>query len=280
MDIRQSSSYASYLRKINWQAKKLDKWNIFIKKIPLLGNFAKLQKITPPIPFKTIDLLIIKENIRKLVVEPDIVSKPGIVEQFVKHGYKINNSPYNPSKTILIDLVREEFEIFNSFKEAKRRSIRKAQKNKLLVIESDNIEAFIKLKTRNFFPLGFLMANEIRMLWKTFYPKNASLLLAKHRLEGVIAGILLLFYQNKAYYWLAASTNEGNKIYAPSLLVWEALKLSKKKRCAIFDFEGIYDGRFHKATKDWKGFTKFKQGFSNNETTFIGSFIKTKFPFI
>lgn len=84
-----------------------------------------------------------------------------------------------------------------------------------------------------------------------------------------IAGILLLFYDQIAYYWFASSLPLGKKLFAPTLLVWEALKLSKKRGCQVFDFEGIYDERFPKASSSWRGFTKFKEGFGGKKIVYI-----------
>lgn len=266
MDIRQSEQYANYLQKIGWEIAKIDSWNVFIRNIPLYGKFAKLQKIIPPVPFNKISECVKQNKINRIIIEPDSKDYKILSTKFLINGYKINNSPYIPTKTILIDLTRNEESIFKSFSPAKRRAIRKAKKNNVEIINSTDIEAFIKLKTRNMFPVKYLMAKDIRALWESFYPDNSALLLSAH------AGVLLLFYEDKSYYWLAASTKEANQLAAPSLLVWEALKLSKQKGCKVFDFEGIYDSRFPKSTNSWKGFTKFKQGFGVKEIEYSGSY--------
>lgn len=279
MDIRQSLLYTEFLKKIGWQIKKIGSDNVFIRNIPFYGKFAKLQKITAPIPFDEIAQFSKKEKIRQLIIEPDSLYDQTLETQFYNHGYSVNKSPYLPTKTILIDLNKSEKEIFKSFSEAKRRAIRKAIKNNIEIKESTDIDNFIKLKI-NYFPFfGFLLKKEFRTLWQVFSPKNAILLMAyrfndlNHQSKA-LAGILLLFHKEKAYYWLAASDKQGNTLAAPSLLVWEGLKLSKKRGCIVFDFEGIYDERFHKATKNWQGFTRFKQGFGGKEITYSGSYSK------
>lgn len=279
MDIRQSSLYASFLTKINWQIKKIDHCYIFIKNIPFYGKFAKLQRIPPPIPFNKIASFITKEKIKKIIIEPNAYENFFLKEKFLKNGYQVNPSPYLPTKTILINLKPSQEQIFKSFHQAKRRAVRKAQKNKVFVEISQDIHPFIKLKAKNFFPLGFLLSKEIQALWQTFYPHHALLLTASSSLikspKKILAAILLLFWQKKAHYWLAVSTKEGNQLAAPSLLVWEALKIAKNKGCTLFDFEGIYDPRFHQATQSWQGFTKFKQGFNGKEVNYLGSFYLT-----
>ncbi len=93
----------------------------------------------------------------------------------------------------------------------------------------------------------------------------------------VLAGVLLLFHEHTAYYWLASATSEGKTLFAPTILVWEALKLSKKKGCTVFDFEGVEDTRFPE-TKSWAGFSKFKNGFGGKEVAFANPLQKLFWP--
>ncbi len=277
MDIRQSNKYAYFMTKIGWQVKKINRHFIFIRNIPFLGKFAKCLRITPPIPFKEINQLLKKEKIKKIIIEPQSPPDKSLIQQFLKNGYQPNHSPFTPTKTILIDLTKKEAEIFSHFQAVKRRSIRKAIKKGVIVYQSQQLESFIKLKTVGFFPLSFWVAKQIRLLWQAFSPYQTCLLLAssdKSKPDQTEAGVLLLFFGQKAYYWLAASTQQGNQLAAPSLLVWEALKTAKKKGCCVFDFEGIYDPCYHQATKNWQGFTRFKQDFGGQEITFFGSWQK------
>jgi len=81
-----------------------------------------------------------------------------------------------------------------------------------------------------------------------------------------LAGALFLFNKDKSHYWEAASTRKGNRLSAPSLLVWEGIKIARQKGCKIFDLEGIYDERF--PNKSWLGFTHFKKEFGGKQVEF------------
>jgi lipid II:glycine glycyltransferase (peptidoglycan interpeptide bridge formation enzyme) len=61
------------------------------------------------------------------------------------------------------------------------------------------------------------------------------------------------------------ATKKGKKLFAPTLLVWEALKVSKKRKMKYFDFIGVWDERTPRKNTEWKGFTKFKEGFGGKE---------------
>jgi len=108
---------------------------------------------------------------------------------------------------------------------------------------------------------GGITTHGIDRLWKLFYPKHVTILLAKNDTNDVVAGILLLFWNTTALYWIAGATHQGKKMFAPTLLVWYALLMGKKRKCAAFDFIGVWDERTPTQFKEWKGFTKFKEGF-------------------
>lgn len=94
----------------------------------------------------------------------------------------------------------------------------------------------------------------------------------------VLAGALILIHDKISYYFHAASTPEGQKLSAPYLVVWEAIKLAKKKDCRVFDFEGIYDERF--PIKSWKGFTHFKKSFGGKEVEYSKTSLKFYNPLL
>ena len=272
MDIRQSPLYAKYMQSIGWKVKRIGKWQAFIKPFPLFGSFIKIQRIGHPFPEKEIINLVEQHRAFKTIIEPDLNSNFQFSSANRRINFQLTGEIFAPSKTIFIDLSTKE-EMFNRFSESKRRAVRRAEKNKIVVKESADIEAFVNLKSKQMFPFGFLLSREIRLLWKAFNPKHGFLLLAFHSNDinqciKPLAGVLLLFWQKNAYYWLASATDKGKKLFAPTLLVWEALKLSRKKGCTIFDFEGVFDPRFPKATKSWKGFTKFKEGFGGKEVQY------------
>ena len=273
MDIRQSSEYGQFMKDIGWQVEKIGRWQAFIKKFPLISSLIKIQRISAPVPFKEIENLAKKHRSFKTIVEFNQFN-PNY--KLLITNYSPCSSPFLPTKTIQIDLIRSEKDIFNSFSPEKRRAIRKAKKNGVFVKEG-NAEEFIFLKRKSLlekFILPIGDKKDILALDKSFSPDQIVFFVAHHvttrgfapKQSRPLAGILLLFYQKTAYYWQAASLNKGKKLACPSLLVWEALKLSKQKGCDIFDFEGIYDERF--PNKSWLGFSRFKSGFGGKEIEF------------
>ena len=277
IDVRQSPQFANFMRDLGWQVEKINSSFIYLRKFPIIGHFAKIPRIQPPFFFAQIAKLIKVKHIFQLKISPLVLNSDknykNFKELFLAKNFKIDQSPFNPTTNIHIDLTQTEENIFNNFTEAKRRGVRRAIKNGVLVKESDNIDAFIKIRQKQYSPFGFLVVPEMKKLWRNFLPQNATLLIAYFE-NNPIAGILLLFFDQRAYYWYASALKVGKKLFAPTLLVWEALKLSKKRGCKTFDFEGIYDNRFPKAAKGWIGFTKFKEGFGGKKVTYIENFYR------
>jgi len=281
-DIRQSQEYAQFIKNLGWQVEKIGKWRTFIKKFPLIGSLIKIQRIKPPIPFVEIEALAKKHHAFQIILEPSCPQSPQPPQY--PQSYKPLKSPFIPTKTLILDLKPFEQQIFGSFPKNKRRDIRLAEKNNL-VIEEGNPQQFYELKKKfllrkKILPLG--TKNEIFLLCQAFGPEKSKILISYPFCPSCspcpsapLAGLLLLFSGKTAYYWQAASTPEGNKLLAPTLLLWKAIKLAKKKGFSKFDFEGIYDNRFPQ-NRSWLGFTHFKSGFGGKEIIYPSPISKTK----
>lgn len=288
IDIRQSKFFADFMQSIGWEIRRFDSAYVYLRKFPIIGSFAKIPR--PSLIFDATKLSEFKKTnrISQLRIAPFITTDSVDAETYRNHllsnGFKIDHEPFNPTTTIQIDLTPPEKTIFQQFSSAKRRAVRRAIKNNVAVKESNDIDAFIKIRQHQYRPLGFLITKETRTLFTMLYPKNASLLLAYTSAKQMqatasvyfqkepIGGILLLLYNKTAYYWFASALPIGKKLFAPSLLVWEALKVAKERGCTVFDFEGIYDRRFPKAAENWKGFTKFKEGFGGKKVEYLENF--------
>jgi len=275
-DIRQSAEFASFMEDIGWLAVPFQNRLVYLRRFPFIGNFAKCPRPDPSLSLDGLAAFIKEHRIFRFKISPNLPVGSAIYRKeknkLIKYKFLADSDPYNPTTSIHIDLTPTEDTIFKSFSEAKRRAVRRALKNELIVMISEDIESFIKIRDRQFYPLGFLISREMKMLWKNFYPKKADLLLSRTKEGKEVAGILLLYHNSIAYYWYAAAFASGKKLFAPTLLVWEAIKRAKKRGANILDFEGIYDDRFPKASESWRGFTKFKEGFSSQKVVFMENF--------
>ncbi len=253
LDIRQVAAYGAYMKRIGWRVEKTQGFQIFIRHLPLLGNFIKIQR--PPL------------NISPSKIED-------LAKKYQAFAVQIS---YDPGETLHLDLTPPLDHILKQMKKDARYGIRKAKRNKIVVKQSADIESFIKIWHENALRRGFFIpfGREIKSIYEAFEQK-AYLLLSfcsddlNHQ-EKPLAGALILIHNKIASYFHAASTQEGRKLSAPYLVIFEAIKLAKKKGCQIFDFEGIYDERSPR--KSWRGFTHFKKSFGGKEVEYPRSFV-------
>jgi len=261
---QQSALFAKYMELLHWHVARIDNVYVYFRRFSVFGGIIKIHR-PARLPSTEQLIPIIKEyKLTTLVIEPtekqDQKELNIWCRRMVKH-IRINSSPYLPTKTTRIDITRDEDTIFKSFSEAKRRAVRRATKLGVTVNASDDIGKLIGIKNKSAGFLGFITTTGIREMWPLFAPKHASIVLAYDKNQKIVGGVLLLHWEDISYYWIAGATKYGKKLFAPTLLVWEAIKESKKFKSKWFDFVGVWDERLPQEHTEWKGFTKFKEGF-------------------
>ena len=265
MEPQQSPLYATYMNELHWQTVIIDGVQIYLKKFPFRQGMVKIHRpLRLPDPKKLVSIFNTYQ-IGHVVIEPIHTQNQDTLHTWVsgisKH-VKISSAPYLPTKTILIPLNRPEEVIFSSFSEAKRRAVRRANSLGVKVSESHNMDDLIRIKNASAGLFGFMTTTGMKPLWNIFSKENAaSILLAHDTSHKLIGGVLLLHWDHVTYYWIAGTIKYGKKLFAPTLLVWESIKLAQKHKSTQFDFVGIWDERIPHKNLEWKGFTKFKEGF-------------------
>jgi hypothetical protein len=270
-DIRQSPQYTNYLSKIGWSTERIDGVNYFIKKFLLIGSLIKIQR-PEKIKCETINLLSHKYRAFQIILEPKYLSQ---VPTITRCGFKLCSSPFLPSKSLYIDLTKSEEVLLLQMHPKTRYNIKIAKRNEIEVLLSKDIDMFINLwhKFRKSYIFFLSLKKQIKGIYEAF-SENSDILFAYHG-QKILACLLVLYADKIAYYMYAAADDTGKKLFAPTLLTWEGIRLAKRKGCKIFDFEGIYDKRF--PIKSWEGFTHFKKSFGGYEVKYPGAFVKTNY---
>jgi lipid II:glycine glycyltransferase (peptidoglycan interpeptide bridge formation enzyme) len=261
MELQQSPIYAKYIESLGWTILRVGNVRMFYRKIPFTGGLLKIQR---PKKLPNVTALVQKYRITTVAIEPhpkqDLPAYKKWCSSVGKHC-RVVRSSYQPTKTLFIDLTASEDTIFSRFTDTKRRAVRKAIKNGITVEESGDIKNLINIKNKSAGPFGFITTFGMDRFWSIFAHDHATILLARTDTHKLVGGVLLLFWKKTAYYWIAGATKEGKKLFTPTLLVWEALKVAKRRGAKQFDFVGVWDERKPNEHHDWFGFTKFKEGF-------------------
>lgn len=280
IDIRQSESYAKYLKSVGWTVERIAEINYFVRKIPVFGSILKVQR-PEEIRIDKIDKLCRKYRVFQTIIEP----KNELDAKYLASiGFKLTKSTYLPSKTLQIDLTKGQEEIIRHFKKDARYAIRKGGGVKTVEYSTpDEIRKFREgwknsVKLNRYVPKVEQLIN-----LKKSFPQSKSLFLASHNIAGrIIGGVIFTTSSHEesnyiTYYWQAFTNSEGRTLLSQYSLLYQGILWAKRNGYKIFDFEGMFDSRF--PNKSWIGFTHFKRSFGGYEVTYPGTYIKNRLSF-
>ena len=197
-----------------------------------------------------------------------------IIAEFTRFHPLLNNqrlaSPqmktFFSRHTVSLDLSLSEDEIWkNQISSKNRNMIRKAEKEGVTIVESDDYETFKRLYDNT---MANLHAEEFYFFPQSYYEEykqkfKDNCLLCFATLDGkVIAGSMFMFSDNYAHYHLSARDRDYSRYAANNLILWFAIRKAKECGCKWFHFGGGTTG----AEED--SLLKFKKEFSKIETEF------------
>lgn len=191
--------------------------------------------------------------------------------------------PLFPQWTQMIDLKKNEDELFKNLHYKTRYNIRLAQKKGVIVRQMDNNDGFaifVKLYFETCRRQKYHGHNHHyhQIIWKNFKEKIAHILIAFYR-DIPLAAYQLWFYKKKLYYVYGGSSDQYRHLMASNLLMWEAIRFGMKLKAEIFDLWGSLPPNYS-SVHPWAGFTRFKQGYGGKFVQFVGSYDLIINPFL
>jgi lipid II:glycine glycyltransferase (peptidoglycan interpeptide bridge formation enzyme) len=193
----------------------------------------------------------------------------------VSNGCKLGR-PMFTNYSLNLDLNPSEDQLFSSLKSKTRYNVRLAQKKGVTVSIDDSIETFnqyIDLWKQTTKRQRFYSHTQQyhEKMWQFMHSTDiAHLLTASYQGKVLVAWILFVF-NGVLYYPYGASSDLHRDLMASNLLMWEAIKFGKSKKCTSFDMWGSL-GPNPKPTDPWYGFHRFKQGYGGELVEFVGSY--------
>lgn len=301
MEIRQSPEWGKFLESLGWRTEMLDGCVLRIKKLGPLGSIIKIQR-PENLPLTDIDRLAKKHKALFVKLEPLNKNKELRIKNF---GFIKDTWPLTPTRTVFIDLNKTETWLLKSFSKDTRQTLRKINDSKLTIQEFGfkEMSEENEIALKRFYEIWKETAKRGRF-WLPAYREllskvqafgaNATLLLAvagdvksqsPFRAKGgmafaPLAGCLLLFCDDVAYYHHAASTLDGQKQETPYTVLWTAILESQKRGMKKLDLEGIFDPRFPTMFRKWVNFSTFKLKWGGGVFEYPGTFTKTYHPLI
>ncbi len=197
--------------------------------------------------------------------------------QFIAHEKMVgkNHRPAperQPTMTIVSDLTQSEDTLFDMLQKKVRYAIRKAEEYGVEIVRGTEMGA----GAFDVFWELFSYANQrhgLRTHAKEYFSHllevrsdmQPELFFARVGKE-YIAVALMLFWHDTATYLYAGSRDGYGRYNAPSFLIWNAMKDTKRRGMKQFDFWGISD-----RNPKWSGVTAFKRGFAGREIQYAGT---------
>jgi len=264
-DVRQTPEYAEYMRSRGWNVEKVGGVYIFAKRLPLLGSFIKVQRYKN-LPLQSIEEAKRRHKAFQVVLEP--IERDA---EIASGGFR-QNSPFSPSKTLTLDLLRPKNSLYKNCAKDCRYALRRTESMKLKALKSWQIKKFrASWKKSAGWKRHVPSAKELLNLKKSF--SSSALFVSTNSCS---AGGVFLRTRDTGYYWYGFTGRGGRKSLAQYKVVWEGIMWAKKNGCKTFDFEGMYDERH--PNKNWLGFTHFKKSFGGGEKVYPGAFSKWSLP--
>lgn len=189
-----------------------------------------------------------------------------IVAEFMRFHPLLNNhllvSPemkiYFSRSTVGLDLTDDDIWM-HQISSKNRNMIRKAEKEGVEIVESDDYETFRRLYDNTMTDLN---AEDFYFFPKSYYDEykqtfneNSMLCLAMYN-GKTIAGSMFMFSDEYAHYHLSARDREYSRYAANNMILWYAIQKAKERGCKWFHFGGGTTG------EDNDTLLKFKKEFS------------------
>ncbi|OGC68966.1 hypothetical protein A2415_04170 [candidate division WWE3 bacterium RIFOXYC1_FULL_39_7] len=284
-DVRQGNQWAEYLKKIGWSVAETSFGVKILYRKSIVGSLVKIQR-TPPLSednLKEIEKICLEKKAAFIKIEPGIDQDEEILK---KSGYVVSYFPMVPSATIFINLELSEEELWKNVSKSGKYSIHRAER------EGARVEIY-KNPDAEKFDIYYKILSETGKL-KKFYVPPISQLKKMHEAFGD-QGHLAIVYEkdgtplgtkyyicNKdcALYVNGGTSGQGRGTKSGYLLLWKSILYLKAQGYKVFDLEGKDDSRFPNFTKDWEGFSYFKEKFGGEEVLMPYPHIKYFSPVI
>ena len=191
-------------------------------------------------------------------------------------GFMKSKKEINPKNTLILNISKSEEEILAQMHSKTRYNIRLSER-KGVQVKISNFQFPISNKNKDFNKFWELMEETTirdgfsshpkeyyRKQLDYFGKKNLIKLFVAKFEEKIISAIVVSFYGENSVYLHGTSSYEYRKYMAPHLIQWEAIKEAKRQGCSYYDFWGIEGSDSESKIKgqDWRGITRFKEGFA------------------
>lgn len=213
--------------------------------------------------FETVETAVL-ENYKKirslslyLLTRPKMFNNSGT--KYLEYGFRKSNF-----YTFLLNLNKNEKDLWDSFHKHIRNSVRKAEKTGLKIVETNTWEEWQK-----FYRLHVDHSNRrmiapksekfFKLLFEQFLPKEMVKLFIALDGDQIIGGMLFLEHKNIMTYYIGASDDNYSKCSPNDILMWNSIRWGLRNKIDILDLGDTWPDpkshiySIHKFKEKWGG---------------------------
>jgi lipid II:glycine glycyltransferase (peptidoglycan interpeptide bridge formation enzyme) len=219
-------------------------------------------------------------------LQPLVHLESNLAEIFVKQikttGFKPSNiHNIDAEKTLILDITKDDDALLQDMRKQTRYYIRRAKRDGVRVSISQDVSDL-----REFYEIHH--DTTVRQdfssyslnYYKSFFenlnvnsdsPIKMEVFLADYKDEK-IAGALIIFFGDKAFYSDGGSLTKYSKIPSSYRIQWRAIKRAKELGCKTYNFWGGVSPDKENTNYPWYGIDLFKRGFGGERIEYIHAF--------
>ncbi len=265
-DIRQSQEWQSYLAYLGWHTCTTDSHKPIYYRGAGPMVVAKMQRpqVLTEQELTNIDDLAQRHKFSYLKLEPTFRQDLVILEQA---GFSASLSPLSPPSTIFIDLTLDSNNLWTKLSPSAKYSINRAKREGGIVEHTVNpkpaqIDEVYPIVRTTALKQKFLVPDIEDLKTKLQLWREKFILSVSRNGKGQVFGVKIFLAHNKSAWFMHGGTSdEGRKTKYGYLLLWNAILKLKALGYELLDLEGKDDSRFPTFTRNWGGFSHFKEKF-------------------
>lgn len=283
-DLKQSPMWGKYLHAMGWTIHVTSRGIQLMLMPTIIGGLVKIQH--PTVVTKE-DLIEIEKFCRDhkalfIKLEPYVAQDMAI---FNNAGFVASRSPQCVPSTMYLDLTLSEAQMWEKISHSGKYSINRSRR------EGDKV-VFYRHPTEEILRPYYEMCVDTGKLKKFYVQPYRELkirvgIFGEHAVLGIVydkegnmaSGKFYLGDKDLTLYVTGGTSRVGRSEKGGYLLMWESMLYLKTLGYKILDLEGVSDPRYPIFTKDWGGFTHFKEHFGGEIVRFPTPQIKYLNPF-
>lgn len=267
--------------------KMVSAYSISFHKIPKtkfsIGTILRGPKIDDQ-TIEEVNKIAKKENAIFIKFEPNVIQKT--YDSFGNdtslyhppHFHHLKKSPkvaFYPY-TFLVDLTKTENELLELMHPKTRYNIRVANRYGVEIKEQTDdkgFEIYLKLLFDTTKRQGFYLHGQKyhRDLWKSLKDTGMIHVMLASYQNQILSAFMIFNIKDQLFYPYGASLDTNRQVMAPTLLMWEVIKLGQTLKCKTFDMWGCLGPRAKEGENGY-GFHRFKQGYGGQMVEYVGTY--------